>query len=72
MWRLQVAMILLTRALKVDGAMLGQLDLDDDVKLAMVILDRCLRRAKAAGVLIDLAADGEQAAGGEPAPEVAA
>jgi hypothetical protein len=72
MWRLQVAMILLTRALKVDGAMLAKLDLDDDVKLAMVILDRCLKRAKAAGVLIDLAADGEQAAVAEPAAEDAA
>jgi hypothetical protein len=55
MWRLQIAMILLTRALKTESEALAELDLDDDVKLAMVILDRCLRKAKAAGKLIDLA-----------------
>lgn len=53
MWRVRAALYLLVRALKYNQNDLESLNFDDDVRLAVAILERCVSKAVKAGMLED-------------------
>ncbi len=53
MWRVRIALRLLVRALKYDAKALEELNFDDDVRLVVTILERCVSKAVKVGMLED-------------------
>lgn len=53
MWRVRIALRLLVRALKYNQSDLEALNFDDDVRLVVTILERCISKAVQVGMLED-------------------
>lgn len=53
MWRVRIALRLLVRALKYNQSDLEALNFDDDVRVVVTILERCISKAVQVGMLED-------------------